>query len=58
MPLIDPAKRDAQRGVMAGGWTKEGAVQEPVDNTVNDAVNIVRARLGVRLCVLCQQSRE
>ena len=30
---------------MAGGWTRDGAVQDQIDDTVKDAVN--RARLNV-----------
>ena len=31
---------------MAGGWTRDGAVQDQIDDTVKDAVNAARARLG------------
>lgn len=30
---------------MAGGWTSDGAVQEQIDATVGDAVNLARSRL-------------
>jgi phage/conjugal plasmid C-4 type zinc finger TraR family protein len=30
---------------MAGGWTRDGAVQEQIDDTVTDAVRLARARL-------------
>jgi phage/conjugal plasmid C-4 type zinc finger TraR family protein len=30
---------------MAGGWTRDGAVQEQIDDTVKDAVDALRARL-------------
>lgn len=30
---------------MAGGWTRDGAVQDQIDDTVNDAVAAARARL-------------
>jgi len=30
---------------MAGGWAKDGAVQEQIDSTVDDAVERARARL-------------
>ena len=30
---------------MAGGWTRDGAVQDQIDDTVNDAVMAARARL-------------
>ncbi|WP_106638622.1 DksA/TraR family C4-type zinc finger protein [Allosphingosinicella vermicomposti] len=30
---------------MAGGWTRDGAVQDQIDDTVLDAVNGARARL-------------
>ena len=32
--------------VMAGGWTRDGAVQEQIDDTVTDAV--LRARASLR----------
>ncbi len=31
---------------MAGGWTRDGAVQDQIDDTVSDAVATVRARLA------------
>ncbi|ROO27311.1 DksA/TraR family C4-type zinc finger protein [Salinisphaera japonica] len=31
---------------MASGWAQEGAVQEQIDSTVNDAVADARARLA------------
>ena len=31
---------------MAGGWTRDGAVQEQIDDTVTDAVKLARARLS------------
>ena len=30
---------------MAGGWTRDGAVQDKIDDTVKDAVLAARARL-------------
>ena len=30
---------------MAGGWARDGAVQDQIDDTVADAVNNARARL-------------
>lgn len=30
---------------MAGGWTRDGAVQDQIDDTVSDAVSAARARL-------------
>lgn len=30
---------------MAGGWSKDGAVQEQIDDSVNDAVRQARERL-------------
>lgn len=32
---------------MAGGWSRDGAVQDQIDDTVKDAVLAARARLGV-----------
>ena len=31
---------------MAGGWTRDGAVQDQIDDTVKDAVEAARARLA------------
>ena len=31
---------------MAGGWTRDGAVQDQIDASVEDAVEQVRSRIG------------
>ncbi len=33
---------------MAGGWTRDGAVQDQIDNTVKDAVLRARAQLAAK----------
>jgi len=33
---------------MAGGWTRDGAVQDQIDDSVKDAVSGARARLPAR----------
>ncbi len=42
---------------MAGGWTRDGAVQDQIDDSVTDAVLAARARLaagkGLTHCALC-----
>jgi phage/conjugal plasmid C-4 type zinc finger TraR family protein len=42
---------------MAGGWTRDGAVQEQIDDSVADAVTSARARLpsgpGEIYCTEC-----
>ena len=42
---------------MAGGWARDGAVQEQIDDTVSDAVKGARARLpageGLEYCEEC-----
>ncbi|MCF8483233.1 MAG: DksA/TraR family C4-type zinc finger protein [Rhodospirillum sp.] len=42
---------------MAGGWTRDGAVQEQIDDSIADAVMSARARLpsgpGEMYCVEC-----
>ena len=42
---------------MAGGWTRDGAVQDQIDDTVKDAVEAARARLaagkGTKECDDC-----
>ncbi len=32
---------------MAGGWARDGAVQDQIDDTVSDAVKSARARLPI-----------
>lgn len=45
---------------MAGGWAKDGAVQDQIDASVEDAVNQVRSRIPVgeslRHCQECGES--
>ena len=31
---------------MAGGWAKDGAIQDQIDSTINDAVALARSRLA------------
>lgn len=42
---------------MAGGWTRDGAVQDQIDDSVNDAVAAARARMpsgpGAEYCEDC-----
>ena len=42
---------------MAGGWSRDGAVQDQIDDTVMDAVLAARARIaageGETHCVVC-----
>jgi phage/conjugal plasmid C-4 type zinc finger TraR family protein len=43
---------------MAGGWTRDGAVQDQIDDTVKDAIAAARARLaaageGSEYCIEC-----
>ena len=42
---------------MAGGWARDGAVQDQIDDTVSDAVSAARARMPVgeseRWCTEC-----
>jgi len=42
---------------MAGGWTRDGAVQDQIDDTVSDAVLAARARMpageGTEHCEEC-----
>ena len=33
---------------MAGGWTRDGAVQDQIDDTVTDAVQRARANMATR----------
>ena len=42
---------------MAGGWTRDGAVQDQIDDSLKDAVQLARSELpagqGSELCDLC-----
>ncbi len=42
---------------MAGGWSRDGAVQDQIDASVEDAVELARSRLprgeGLRHCEEC-----
>ncbi len=42
---------------MAGGWARDGAVQDQIDDTVSDAVSEARARMptgeSLEYCALC-----
>ena len=44
---------------MAGGWSKDGAVQEQIDASVSDAVNAARERLpqgkSLEFCEECEE---
>ena len=43
---------------MAGGWTRDGGVQDQIDASVEDAVKLVRSRLpdgeGLSHCEECE----
>ncbi len=42
---------------MAGGWTRDGAVQDQIDASIDDAVKLARSRLptgaGLTRCEEC-----
>lgn len=42
---------------MAGGWARDGAVQDQIDDTVSDAVSAARAKMpsgeSEKYCVQC-----
>ena len=44
---------------MAGGWARDGAVQDQIDDTVSDAVKHARGQLptgeSARYCVECEE---
>jgi len=44
MLILDTAAREAEDS-MAGGWARDGAVQEQIDASVEDAVERARGRL-------------
>ncbi len=43
---------------MAGGWSRDGAVQDQIDASVEDAVKLARSRLpdgaGLTHCQVCE----
>ena len=43
---------------MAGGWTRDGGVQDQIDASIEDAVKLVRSRLpdgeGLSHCEACE----
>ena len=43
---------------MAGGWSKDGAVQEQIDASVDDAIKLARSQLptgdGLEYCEECE----
>ena len=45
---------------MAGGWTRDGAVQDQIDDTVSDAVRAARTRMprgeSAEFCDLCGEA--
>ena len=45
---------------MAGGWTRDGAIQDQIDDTVNDAVRGARSRMpageGLEHCEDCGEA--
>ena len=42
---------------MAGGWTKDGAIQDQIDDTVSDAVRLARGQMpkgeSAKSCIEC-----
>ena len=44
---------------MAGGWSKDGAVQDQIDDSINEAVDLARQRLptgeGLKFCEECEE---
>lgn len=45
---------------MAGGWSRDGAVQDQIDDTIADAVSSARARMpvgeGIEHCEQCGET--
>ena len=43
---------------MAGGWTRDGGVQDQIDASIDDAVKLARSRLsrgdGLTHCEMCE----
>lgn len=42
---------------MAGGWTRDGAIQDQIDDTVSDAVKLARDQISTgtsaKFCIEC-----
>jgi phage/conjugal plasmid C-4 type zinc finger TraR family protein len=57
IPIFISHLTEAKRRKMAGGWTRDGAVQDQIDDTVMDAVLAARATIPTGdsepWCVLC-----
>lgn len=45
---------------MAGGWSKDGAVQDQIDDSINEAVDLARQRLpkgeSLEFCEECEEA--
>jgi len=45
---------------MAGGWSRDGAVQDQIDASVGDAVKLARSRLpegkSLTHCTMCEEA--
>jgi phage/conjugal plasmid C-4 type zinc finger TraR family protein len=58
----DPKSKttDLKESALAGGWSRDGAVQDQIDDTVTDAVRSARARLpageGLEHCEECGET--
>jgi phage/conjugal plasmid C-4 type zinc finger TraR family protein len=52
--------RFKQEIIMAGGWSRDGAVQDQIDASVEDAVKLARSRLpdgeGSTHCEVCDEA--
>ena len=43
---------------MAGGWARDGAVNEQIDASIQDELARLKARPETPLCLKCQSARE
>jgi phage/conjugal plasmid C-4 type zinc finger TraR family protein len=56
---IKPRNDSEKEYIMAVGWSRDGAVQEQIDASVNDAVKLARSRLPDGKAVThCEQCDE
>jgi phage/conjugal plasmid C-4 type zinc finger TraR family protein len=57
IPIFVLKEKSARIKAMAGGWTRDGAVQDQIDDTIADAVMDARARLpageSLEYCEIC-----
>lgn len=58
--MIDSYSQIRQDDIMAGGWTRDGAIQDQIDANVEDGVERARSRItggeSLRVCEECESA--